>query len=95
MTGRRGPLQLTADQVVAVRKALGETQAEFSDRFYRSRYSILRWEQDGVKFKYKSLRYQIWFFAVGEAIQQAAMSTKGTEHEQIESLRALRVFPTQ
>lgn len=93
MIPRGRPLQITADQVVRVRKALGETQAEFSDRFYRSRYAIIRWEQNGVKFKYKSLRYQIWFFAVGEAIQQAAFTTKGTEYEQTENLRTLRLFP--
>lgn len=95
MTGHRGPLQLSADQVAAVRNALGETQVEFSDRFYRSRYAVMRWEQDGVRFKYKSLRYQIWYFAVGEAWDQLAMTTKGTEHEQRENLRALRLLPSQ
>lgn len=93
MTGRRGPLQLTADQVALVRNALGETQIEFADRFYRSRYTVIRWEQDGALFKYKSLRYQIWLYAVGEAWDRLVTTTKGTENEQRENLRALCLFP--
>jgi hypothetical protein len=93
MTRRRGPLHITADQVVGVRKALRETQAEFSDRFYRSRYAIIRWEQNGVKFQYKSIRYQVWRAAAAEAIQQTELNFKGTEHEQRENLRQLRLFP--
>lgn len=94
MTPRgRPPLRITADQVVRARKALGETQAEFSDRFYRSRYAIIRWEQNGVKFKYKSIRYQVWRAAFAEAIKQTELDFKGTEHEQRENLRALRLFP--
>lgn len=88
------PLLLTADQVIGVRKALRETQAEFSDRFYRSRYAIIRWERDGVKFKYKSIRYQVWREAYVEAVKQTQLDFKGTEHEQTEKLRTLSLFPS-
>ncbi len=93
MTRRRGPLHITAEQVIRVRKTLRETQAEFSDRFYRSRYAIIRWEQNGVKFQYKSIRYQVWRAASFEAIRQTKLNFKGTENEQIENLRILRLFP--
>lgn len=89
----RRPLIIPADQVVRVRVALGETQLEFSDRFYRSRFSIIRWESEGVKFKHKSIRYQVWRRALADAIEQTLFNFTGTENEQSENLRALRALP--
>jgi len=88
----RRPLIIPADQVVRVREALGETQVEFSDRFYRSRFSIIRWESEGVKFKYKSIRYLVWRRAVRDAIERTEFFWTGTVNEQSENLRTLRTL---
>ncbi len=91
----RRPLIIPADQVARVRVALGETQLEFSDRFYRSRFSIIRWESQGVKFKYKSIRFQIWRRAVADAIEQTEFNFAGTLNEQSENLRTLRTLSSE
>lgn len=90
MTYRRHTHKVTADTVIDVRKVLNETQDEFARRFSRSRFAIIRWECDGVKFKYKSQRWLAWQAAVGEAFDL----TKGTDDEPTKNMRALRVFLT-
>ncbi len=82
---------VTANQVTAVRLALPENQTEFAQRFSRSRFAIIRWEQDGVKFKYQSVRWHRWQDAVERAIQLSI--SRGLPDEQVEHLRALRFFP--
>ena len=59
--------RVPADQINAVRKTLHETQIEFAQRFERSRYSIIRWEQDGLKIKHHSERARAWREAVIDA----------------------------
>lgn len=90
MTYRRTSYRLSAELVADVRNTLNETQDEFARRFSRSRFAIIRWESDGVKFKYKSLRWRAWQTAVGEAFD----ATKGTDDEPSENMRALRAFST-
>ena len=85
-------MHFTADQVAAVRNGVGETQDEFAMRFSRSRFTIIRWEQRGVVFKYRSCRYESWLGAITKAIYLSTLRTEGTDHEQIESLRALRIL---
>jgi len=92
MLYRGKPLQITADQVADVRKAIGETQLEFAWRFARSRFSIIRWEADGVKFKYKSRRWYNWQSAVTEAMRQHKVKTEGADDDRSKKLRALRIF---
>ena len=58
--------RLTADQVADVRSALNETQDEFAQRFARSRFAIIRWERNGVKFKYRSRRWHAWTAAIAQ-----------------------------
>lgn len=71
LTSRR----ITADQVADIRSLVGETQAEFAERFSRSRFTIIRWEQDGAKFGVRSTRLRAWRQAVVDAqrIQSAEM----------------------
>ena len=95
MTYRPQALRITADQVAEVRKALDETQDEFAQRFSRSRFAVIRWEAKGVKFKYKSQRYTAWNMAVHQAISRIKlMDYLGTEREQTQNLRALRILST-
>jgi DNA-binding XRE family transcriptional regulator len=60
--------RIGADRIADIRQVLGETQAEFSKRFSRSRFTIIRWERNGVKFHFKSERYHAWLNAEREAI---------------------------
>ncbi|KKN49724.1 hypothetical protein LCGC14_0639740 [marine sediment metagenome] len=59
--------RVPADQVNSVRKTLHETQTEFALRFGRSRYSIIRWENDGLKIKDNSDRARAWREALIDA----------------------------
>ena len=81
---------VTADQVGAVRQLLQETQEEFAIRFSRSRRTVIRWEEHGVKFKYPSFRWYRWQTAVDRAIQLSII--RGLPDEHIEHLRELRFF---
>jgi len=82
-------MSITADQVADVRAAIGDTQADFAKRFRRSRYSIIRWEQSGTHFSYRTEPWELWQCAVSEALHQCIL--KGNDaHEK--NLRPLRVF---
>ncbi|MCH8059340.1 MAG: hypothetical protein IIA11_02665 [Proteobacteria bacterium] len=59
--------RITADKIWDVRNALDETQAEFAERFSRSRFTIIRWEQSGVKFGARSTRLRAWDLALVDA----------------------------
>lgn len=96
MTYLRGPRYFRADQVAEVRRALHETQGEFARRFVLSRYAVIRWETTGVKFQYRSQRFEIWHGAVTEAIHQTILrSEEGTQHEQTKNLRQLRALSAE
>lgn len=58
---------VTADQVGDVRSLLRESQVEFGERFSRSRFSIIRWEQHGIKFGARSARLRAWDLALVDA----------------------------
>lgn len=88
--GERMPV--TAAQVAMVRKALDEKQTEFACRFSRSSFAIIRWEKSGAVFRYGSRRYEVWHCAINEAIFRTTLRSKGTDHEQIENLQALRIL---
>lgn len=84
---------VTADQVMAVRLALQETQTDFAHRFSRSRYAIIRWETRGVKFSYQSNRWRRWQCAISLAINLAI--ERGSLDDQLEDLRKLQTLSTQ
>lgn len=86
-------MPVTADQVLAVRQALLETQNEFAARFSRTRFAVIRWEAHGIKLKYQSTRWYRWQSAVERAIQLSI--DRGLIDEQLENLRKLQVFPPE
>lgn len=86
------PIKFTADQVSMVRKGIGETQADFAVRFSRSRYSVMRWEEKGVTFKYRSNRFEVWHGAVSEAIHRTILRSQGPDDERLRKLRELRLL---
>jgi hypothetical protein len=83
-------IPINADQVVDVRQAIGENQVDFGMRFGRSRFSIIRWEQNGTKFSYQSGRWLMWQNAVSESIHQATIRD---DNDSAENLRKLRTLP--
>lgn len=90
MTYLRMNRRISAERIADIRQVLSETQIEFSARFSRSRFSIIRWEQKGVKFHFKSKRYSAWLDAEREA--RHIVNTEGTSHEQKQNMRTLRTL---
>lgn len=82
-------MTVTADQVSDVRQAIGENQVDFGMRFGRSRWSIIRWEQNGTRFGYESGPWQMWQNAVNESIHRAKIRDN---HEQATELRNLQIL---
>ena len=80
--------RITAAEIASVRKALGETQAEFALRFSRSRFTVIRWEQNGIKFAANSKRVRAWH----DAIMDARKLPKGRDGYAGKNLRALLSF---
>lgn len=83
-------MPVSADAIIEVRKANLETQVEFGRRFNRSRFSVIRWEYDGAKFKYQSARWHTWQAAVSSAIKQS--NTKGASNDELSRLHQLQIF---
>ena len=86
-------MRVTADQVIAVRETLQENQDEFAHRFSRSRFAVIRWEREGVKFEYQSVRWHRWQTAVERAIQLSI--NRGLPDEYIEHLWVLRFLSSE
>lgn len=85
-------IEITADQIAAVRAGIGDTQVDFAKRFRRSRWSVIRWEAKGTHFYYQSVAWAYWHGAVSEACHQHRLRTDGADDEQAKNLQALRTL---
>jgi len=83
-------MPVSAVAIIEVRRENLETQVEFGRRFGRSRFSVIRWEYYGAKFKYQSMRWHAWQAAVSSAIRQS--TELGASNVELSRLHKLQIF---